>query len=309
MITYWKYSEHLSEISSYEKNCWVNVNNPSREEINEVSEKFNVPLDLIHDILDVDERPRVELEDDWLLVIIRIPIHHNDNGVPYITIPLGVLISKDTLITITLHKNEIISNIMNLITLKKADANSKANFLINLFLISANWYLKYLKQINFQTNIIEQDLEKSTKNEELHRLLKMEKCLVYFITSLKSNESLLTKLKNLKFHNLGEYDEDLLEDAMIDYRQAVDVANIYSDILSSMMDAFASVISNNLNIIMKQLTFITIFLMIPNLIASYFGMNILNYFENNSFAFIIIILLSLTVSTLGLMLFRKKKWF
>lgn len=309
MITYWKYSDNLSQIDNYEQNCWVNVNNPSREEITEISETFNVPLDLIHDILDVDERPRVELEDDWLLVIIRIPIHYNDNGVPYITIPLGVLISNDTLITITLHKNEIISNVMSLITLNKADVKNKSNFLINLFLISSTWYLRYLKQINFQTNVIEQDLEKSTKNEELHRLLKMEKCLVYFITSLKSNEILLTKLKNFKFHNLGEYDEDLLEDAMIENKQAVDVANIYSDILSGMMDAFASVISNNLNIIMKQLTSITILLMIPTLIASLFGMNIPNHMEKNPWAFFGIFSFSLILSIFGLILFRKKKWF
>lgn len=309
MISYWKYSENLYQIDNYEPNCWVNVNNPSREEIEEISEKYNVPLDLIHDILDVDERPRIEIEDDWSLIIIRIPIHHNDNGVPYITIPLGILISKETLITITLHKNEVISNVMSLITLNKADVKNKSNFLIYLFLISSTWYLRYLKQINFQTNVIEQDLEKSTKNEELHRLLKMEKCLVYFITSLKSNEILLTKLKNFKFHNLGEYDEDLLEDAMIENKQAVDVANIYSDILSGMMDAFASVISNNLNIIMKQLTSITILLMIPTLIASLFGMNIPNHLEKNPWAFFSIFSFSLLLSILGLLLFRKKKWF
>jgi magnesium transporter len=159
------------------------------------------------------------------------------------------------------------------------------NFILKLFLRSATTYLRYLKQINQQTALIEQDLEKSIRNKELNKLLKMEKCLVFFITSLKANELILEKLRNSRKNTISEINEDLLEDATIENKQALDMAQIYSDIQSGMMDAFASVISNNLNVVMKQLTLISIILMIPTLIASLYGMNVPNYLESHNWAF------------------------
>ena len=169
-------------------------------------------------------------------------------------------------------------------------------------------YLRYLKQINQQTATIEQDLEKSIKNRELNKLLKMEKCLVFFITSIKANEIVLAKLRNSK-KITTEINEDLLEDAIIENKQALEMAQIYSDIQSGMMDAFASVISNNLNVVMKQLTIVSILLMIPTLIASFFGMNVPNFFETSGNAFLIIAVTSLALSFLGVVVLRKRHWF
>jgi len=183
------------------------------------------------------------------------------------------------------------------------------NFILKLFLRSASTYMRYLKQINQQTNMIEQDLEKSIRNKELNKLLKMEKCLVYFITSLKANELILAKLRTSRKNNISEVNEDLLEDAMIENKQALDMAQIYSDIQSGMMDAFASVISNNLNVVMKQLTLISIILMIPTLIASLYGMNVPNYLENAGWAFPAILGFSGLTAYVGVYFFRKRKWF
>jgi magnesium transporter len=182
------------------------------------------------------------------------------------------------------------------------------NFILRLFLRSGNLYLRYLKQINQMTSAIEQDLEISIKNKELNKLLKMEKCLVYFITSIKANEMVLAKLRNSR-RITTELNEDLLEDAIIENKQALEMAEIYSDIQSGMMDAFASVISNNLNVVMKQLTLISIILMIPTLIVSIFGMNVPNFMEHSNWSLPAIIFGSLFLSFLGVILFRKRQWF
>jgi magnesium transporter len=189
-----------------------------------------------------------------------------------------------------------------------SQVTDEINFILRLSLRSGKIYLKYLKEVNRMTAAIEQDLEKSIKNRELNQLLRMEKCLVYFITSIKANEIILAKLRNLK-KITTEINEDLLEDAMIENKQALEMAQIYSDIQSGMMDAFASVISNNLNVVMKQLTLISIILMIPTLIASIFGMNVPNYLENSMWAMPSIIVFSLVLSIIGVLSFRKRHWF
>ena len=182
------------------------------------------------------------------------------------------------------------------------------NFILRLFVRNGNTFLRYLKEINQQTSVIEKDLEESIKNSELNKLLKMEKCLVYFITSIKANEIVLAKLHHSK-KIVGEINEDMFEDAKIENKQALEMAQIYSDILSGMMDAFASIISNNLNIVMKQLTLISILLMIPTLIASIFGMNVPNFIEDSHWAMPSIIIVSLFISVIGVFLFRKRRWF
>lgn len=310
MIKYFKSLGGYIEISNPEKECWVNVTTPSSAELNFLNEKFNIPEDILQDILDIDERPRLEYDDDWSLIIIRIPVKNNNNSVPFSTIPLGIFITNNYTITVCSRDNEILPSIKpSLYRNPYNKVNDNINFIISLFHKSASIYLKYLKFINQQTTIIEKDLEKSVKNKELNKLLKMEKCLVYFITSLKSNEIVLAKFRNSKRMSLNEINEDFLEDASIEIRQALDMAQIYSDIQSGMMDAFASVISNNLNIVMKQLTSISIILMIPTLIASIYGMNVINYFENFKFAFPVILIGSITMSYLGIYFFRRKKWF
>ncbi len=297
------------EIPKVEKGCWINIVAPTEKEIQRIADNFRLPLDVINDILDVDERPRVEFDDDWSLVIMRIPVENTNNGVPYYTIPLGIFISKDFTVTLSLQDNEVLPLNEPLPFREHYNKTTDViNFILRLFLRSGNLYMRYLKHINRMTALIEQDLEKSIKNRELNKLLKMEKCLVYFITSLKANEIVLAKIRNSK-RIVSEINEDLLEDALIENKQALEMAQIYSDIQSGMMDAFASVISNNLNVVMKQLTSISIILMIPTLIASIFGMNVPNFMEKSVFALPVIIVGSLFLSFLGVLLFRKKQWF
>jgi magnesium transporter len=306
MITYWTYNNGFTAVETFQKNDWISVTNPTEDEIEFLTRKLKVPAEELNDILDVDERARSEMDESWFTIIIRIPISNPQNGIPYTTIPLGILISNNLIITICQSKNELIPA---LIRNRKIDFNNKANFVMQIFLQVANLYMHYLKLINIQVADIEKDLEKSTRNEELHKMLRMEKCLVYFMTSLKSNDILLAKLRNTKFIKSLELDEDLVEDVIIENKQAIEMANIYSDIQSGMMDAFASVISNNLNVVMKQVAIITIILMIPTFIASLYGMNVPNNFENNPWGFALVLLICLAGASIGVLLFRRKNWF
>jgi len=310
MITYWQIiANGLAPIQEYKNDCVINAVAPTSQEIGILKTTFNVPDDIISDILDVDERSRIEFEDDQLIIILRIPVHAQTNGIPFTTIPLGLVVNPDNILVICLNENRVLSEFFNHQSRKKLNIQNRVDFILTIFLHSTNIFLRYLKQINNQTNQVEQDLERSIRNEELQKLLKLEKCLVYFTTSLRSNDFLLAKLRNSKFIQKNEFTEDLLEDVMIENRQAIEMANIYSDIQSGMMDAFASVISNNLNVIMKRLTSISIILMIPTLIASLYGMNMPNALENKSYAFAFIIVISALFSSLGILLFRKKNWF
>jgi magnesium transporter len=309
MIRIFKSFGGYSEIEDLQKGCWVNTTNPTPDEIQKLTEEFGLPTEIINDILDQDERPRVEFDEEWTLIIIRIPVKSSKQGVPFYTIPLGIFVSEDFTLTFCLQDNEVLP-------IEKPspyqgnyrEVGDNINFILRLFLRTGSFYLKYLKQINQITNAIEQDLEQSIKNKELNKLLKMEKCLVYFITSIKANEIVLAKLKNSR-RITTEINEDLLEDAFIENKQALEMAQIYSDIQSGMMDAFASVISNNLNVVMKQLTLISIILMIPTLIASIFGMNVPNFMEEANWALPAIIGGSLLLSVIGVLVFRKRQWF
>ncbi len=309
MLTIWKQKHHLIEIDTIERNCWINVTDPTPEEIERLINEFRVPADFINDILDVDERSRTEAEGRWMMIIIRIPVFRTDSTVPYITVPLGILISPHSIITICLHENDVIRSILYPVKAKAINLENKINFVLEIFHRSSSLYLHYLKDINLRTNIIERDLERSTKNKELQSLMRMEKCLVFFITSLKSNELLLQKLQRSRYASSPELDEDLLADVVIEIKQAIEMSQIYSDIQAGLMDAFASVISNNLNIVMKQLTSITIILMIPTLIASLYGMNVPNFFEDSKYGFILIVLGSFLISIIGVWIFRKKNLF
>jgi len=308
MVKMYKTFGGYHEISEPEKGCWINIIKPNEKEINYISDKFDVPADVITDILDVDEVSRVEFEDEWTLIILRIPVEVQNNGVPFITIPLGVFMKDEFTLTICSQDNEILpfdkpSPFKN----HYKNITDKMNFVLRLFHRSATWYLKYLKSIKQMSNAIEYDLEKSIKNKELIELLNLEKSLVYFTTSLKANIIVSNKLINSK-KITTEINEDWFEEAMIENKQALEMAQIYSDIQSGMMDAFASVISNNMNEVMKQLTFISIILMIPTLIASIFGMNIPNYMEKSNFALPAVLVVSLLLSYIGVVLIRKRRW-
>ncbi|MBN2523652.1 MAG: magnesium transporter CorA family protein [Bacteroidales bacterium] len=309
MIKIFKTFGGYIEIPILQKGCWINVIQPTPDEIQRLSKDFQLPGDTINDILDVDERPRIEFDEEWSLIIMRIPIASTNNSVPFHTVPLGIYLAENFTLTLCLQNNEILPlEQSSPFREQYSQITDVINFILRLFLRTGNMYLKYLKQINQMTGLIEQDLERSIKNKELNKLLKMEKCLVYFITSIKANDIVLARLKNSK-KIITEINEDLLEDAFIENKQALEMAQIYSDIQSGMMDAFASVISNNLNVVMKQLTLISIILMIPTLIASIFGMNVPNFMENSSLALPSIIVFSLLFSFLGVIIFRRRQWF
>ncbi|NLD62686.1 MAG: magnesium transporter CorA family protein [Bacteroidales bacterium] len=308
MITYWQMIPNgLLPLNSFEKGCIVNVTDPTPAELGILKTTLKVPEDFLADILDVDERSRMEVEDDTLLMIYRIPYQNQSNGIPFTTIPLGLVLDKNSLVIICQRNNEVLEDFFSR-SGKGITIETKIDLILHLFLRTTMFYHRYLKQINNQTAMIEQDLEKSTRNQELHRLLKMEKCLVYFTTSLRSNEMMMLKLKNSKWIRDYEFSSDLLEEATIENRQAIEMAKIYSDIQSGMMDAFASVISNNLSIVMKSLTIVTIILMVPTLVASFYGMNVPNMLENNMMAFWLILGGSLILSFLGVLLLRRMKW-
>lgn len=309
MIKIFKTFGGYIEIPEPAHGCWVNVTNPSQNEIKQIEDEFGMPVDLVNDILDVDERSRIEFEDDWTLIIMRIPVvPKNNDGVPFHTIPLGIFITENLTLTLCSQDNDILP-IGQPTPLREQyrQISDNINFILRLFLRAGNLYLTYLKQINQMTNLIEQDLVKSIKNKELNQLLKMEKCLVYFITSIKANEIVLTRLKISK-KITTEINEDLLEDAIIENKQALEMAQIYSNIQSSMMKTFSSIISNNLNIVMKQLTLISIIMMVPTLVASIFGMNVPNFMENTLWAMPVIIFGSILIVSSFVVAFKKQQW-
>lgn len=309
MITYWETGNTFTRLNEYQPNCWVNAQELTIEEVESLISDFKVPRDFIMDVLDIDERSRMEIEDDQTLVILRIPLSNQNNGIPFTTVPLGIILSENQIITVCSRRNEIIPTLFKRVNENKITIINQFDYVLRIFLISAIWFLQFLKEINIQTALIEKDLETATKNKELHRLLHMEKCLVFFITSLKSNEMVLSKMRIGRNLQRLVHDEDLMEDVVIETKQALEMANVYSDIQSGMMDAFASVISNNLNVIMKQLTSITIILMIPTLVASLYGMNVPNNFEGSHLAFAYILAISVILSLVGIFLFKWKNWF
>lgn len=301
-------NEGFAERTVWQNDCWINVEVPTPQDNQYLLNDLQIPEAFLSDIQDVDERPRMEQEDGWTLMILRIPYRDTESDIPYITVPLGMVMKEHYFVTVCHYYTDMVPDFIHYMQRKKLEVNGNWDLLFRLFLSSSVWYLKYLKQINNQSRAVEKELEKSIQNAELQRLLKIEKSLVFFITSMRGNDNLLIKLKNLK-NQRQFFDTDLVEDVEIELRQAQDSARIYSDILSGTMDAFASVISNNLNIIMKRMTAISVLLMIPTLIASLYGMNVENSFEQSKYGFIVIVMISIIFSALGFWTFKRKKWF
>lgn len=308
MITYYKNNNGFVQTEASQDNCWINVVCPTKEETKHLLNDLQIPKDFYSDIEDIDERPRIEIENDWTLIILRVPFKSDDAKLPFNTTPLGLMFKDDVFISLCFQKTDILPDFILYTKRKKISVNNHYDFVLKLLLSSSVWFLKHLKQINQRIKLAEDNLEKSIQNEELQALLQIEKCLVFFMTSLKGNDVLFRRLKNLKNYK-DTFDPDLLEDVEIELRQAEETTNIYSNILTGMMDAYASVISNNLNVIMKRLTSISIILMIPTVIASLYGMNVPNNLENNPFGFWIILFISLLISVFGVFLFKKKNLF
>ena len=275
MIAYYKtVNGRVRPRDEFEEGCWVNVVNPDEREINSLIHQFSLEQDFIRAALDEEESSRIEAEDGNTLIILDAPVaERQKDEVSDYTLPLGILVTPSCVITVSLRENAILSEFAEGVV-KGVQTNLKTQFVLRLMLRVAQRFLQFLKQIDKLSSSLEKQLRKSMKNKELINLLDVEKSLVYFSTSLKSDETTLEKLMRGKYIKLYEDDQDLLEDVLIEIKQSIEMSSIYLNILSGTMDAFASVISNNLNIVMKVLASVTIVISIPNIIAGFYGMNV-----------------------------------
>lgn len=293
-------TNEFQEIKEFKKGAWINLVNPSENEIKKVCENVQIQEDFIRDALDFEEKARIDQEDDdnTILFVVDVPVTEKgeEGEVIYSTMPLGMIVVRDDFfITVSLRKNKIIEPFEKR-KIKNFQTYKKTRFIFQILYLNSSFYLNYLKQINKETEIAEYILKNSMRNKELLRMLTLEKGLVYFTTSLKSNELVMEKTLRGKIIKLYEEDEEILEDAITENRQSIEMAQIYNNILSGTMDAYASIISNNLNGVMKTLTSITIILAVPTMISSFWGMNVGLPLQDNPFGFIVMISISIILT-------------
>lgn len=302
-------TNETKKVTKYEKGSWINLIAPNEEEIKSVCENLKIQDNFIRYALDAEEKARIDIEEDdnTILFIIDVPIREkDDDNLIYSTMPIGIIFVRDDyIITVSLKQNDIIQNLTRN-KMKNIFTYKKSRFLLQLLYSNSSLYLTLLKKINKETEIAESVLKNSMKNKALLKLLSLEKSLVYFTTSLKSNEVVMEKTMKGKIIKLYEEDEDILDDAIIENKQAIEMAKIYSDILNGTMDAYASIISNNLNRVMKYLTSITIILAIPTMVASYWGMNVPVPFQNEPWGFAVIFVFSIIIAVITTVWLEKK---
>jgi magnesium transporter len=308
MISYWKCKDGFREIHQWKSGCWVKVSNPTAEELAVLKERFAVP-DFTHDAEDIEERPRVDHENNWTLVFIRIPNRSidEDGETMFTTAPMAVLIRDDVFITVNYFENEVLDDFISWSQRRHLNSCKGYDLLLSLMLSTSVWYLKYLKQMNTMMSAAEERLEQKMDNDELMRTMGLSKFLIYFITSLKGNMTVLARLKK-RLRTLP-HDEDLFEDVEIETQQALDTTSIYNDILERQQETYSSVIGNNLNRIMKTLTVVTILLMIPTVVAGYYGMNVPNGLESRWVGFPLAVIISLLLMAIGYAFIRHSKFF
>mgnify|MGYP000812813770 FL=1 len=313
MVKIFKTAESgVLQIENFEHGCWVAMTNPTAEELHEVATRYDIDATDMRAPLDEEERSRIDVEDNYTLILVDIPtIEERNEKDWYGTIPLSIVLCNDTIITVCLEDTPVLTAFMDG-RVRNFYTHMKTRFIFQILYRNATLYLNYLRIIDRRSDSIEQKLHEATRNKELIELLELEKSLVFFTTSLKANEIVLEKL--LKFSAIKKYpeDEDLIEDVIVENKQAIEMANIYSGILNGTMDTFASVISNNQNSVMKFLTTITIVLSIPTMIASFYGMNVKSFsmpFADSEWGFPIVIGISLIISLIIAFIFRKKDLF
>ena len=309
MFSYWKCKEGFEEIHQWKSGCWVKVKDPTAEDLALLQERFAAPLDFIDDAQDIEERPRVDHEDNWLLVFLRVPCKRIDQHgeTHFSTAPLAVLIRDDVFITVSYYEGEVLDDFIRWSKRRRMNTCKGYDLLLSLMLSTSVWYLKYLKQMNAMMNAAELRLEEKMDNDELMRMMGLGKFLIYFITSLKGNATVLARLK-MRLRTLP-HDRDLLEDVEIETQQALDTAEIYSNILERQQETYSSVIGNNLNRIMKTLTVVTILLMIPTVVAGYYGMNVPNGMENWWLGFPFALAVSLVLMACCYLFMRHSRFF
>ena len=306
MKTYWNTQGGLSQIDEWQPNCWIQMTCPTEEDQQILEEEYKIPDYFLSDISDTDERARYEYDDGWMLIILRIPyVKEVRSRTPYTTVPLGIIHKRDVTITVCYYETNMMIDFVSYQQKRGVGFTDYVDMIFRLFLSSAVWYLKRLKQISMLIEKAKRNLDREVNNESLIGLSRLQDSLTYFNTSIRGNENLLQKLK-FKLQ-IDELDADLIEDVNIEMTQARETTSIYSNILESTMDTYQSIINNNMNTIMRTLTSATIILMLPPLVASFFGMNLINGMENSPVGFIVAIILSVGISVICLFIFRHKR--
>ena len=308
MLTIYKSTERgLETVPDIADGCWVHVITPGPEEISRL-ESLGVPPDFLTHAPDLDERPRTERDDGGLLIVLHFPYAQGPAAdIPFITVPLSIILTEKLIVTIAPLATGVMQkfaagNVRGLSTAKKT------RFVLHLLWHIANQYLVQLREINAAVDAVEDRLQRSLRNREVMELLKYQKSLVYFTTALKSNELVLGRLQRGHLLQLYPEDDELLDDVLIEVRQAIEMTSISEDILSQMMDAFASIISNNLNVVLKFLASVTILLSVPTLIASLYGMNVDLPLDEHPLAFALILAVSVAISLIVVVVFWRKDW-
>jgi magnesium transporter len=311
---YFKEKGRLNEIEQPQPGCWVNITPPfSQEELEEAAQRFDVPIDFLTDSLDIDERSRYEIEEEARLILVNTPILNpteEENDAIYITVPIGIILAEENVITITSSENPVLQRFLDG-KVKNFDPVDETLFILQILEHNVYRFLTCLKKLDLKRNLIEQELYHSSRNRELKQLLSIEKSLVYFLNSLSANDLLNLKMKRIDFLSIRDDEDktDIFEGIVIDNGQALEMANVYSNILSGTMDTYASIISNNMNVTIHRLTLVTIFIAVPTLIASFYGMNVPLPFGQSKYAVYFIITLALLISLLLAWYFQRKRLF
>jgi len=306
MKTFWNTQGGLAQLTEWQPNCWIQVTCPTEDDQHQLEEQFNIPDYFLSDISDTDERARYEYDDGWMLIILRIPyVKEIRSRTPYTTVPLGIIHKRDVTITVCYYETNMLIDFVSFQQKRGVGFTDYVDMIFRLFLSSAVWYLKRLKQINMLIDKAKRNLDREVNNESLIGLSRLQDSLTYFQTSIRGNETLLSKLK-FKLQ-IDELDADLIEDVNIEMTQARETTSIYSDILESTMDTYQSIINNNMNQVMRTLTSVTIIMMFPTLIASLFGMNLINGMEEKPWGFVFALIISVLVSIGCWLFFRTKR--
>lgn len=308
MLNIYKTTENgLETLGAIVNGAWVNAVSPTPDEMEKLV-NWGMEMDYIHYSLDQDEMPRMERDEDYTFILLRIPVHQPESDIPYNTVPLGIMILGNKMITVCRYDSDIFKPLTNG-KYRHLKTGKRYRLTLYIFLETAMRYLNLLREINRATEAVEDRLQKSTQNRELLELLKFQKSLTYFATALRANEVMMERVQKTQLFNYYAEDQDLLEDVLTENQQAIQMTSIYAEILSSMMDAFASIISNNLNVVMKALAALTIILNVPTIVASFYGMNVALPGEGHPFAFLSVIGLSLGLTALATIIFYKRNWF
>ncbi len=306
MKTFWNTKGGLHTINEWEPNCWMQITCPTEEDRKMLEERFEIPDYFLSDISDTDERARYEYDDGWMLIILRIPyVKEVRSRTPYTTVPLGIIHKRDVTITVCYYETNMMIDFVSFQQRRGEGFVDYVDMIFRMFLSSAVWYLKRLKQINLLIDKAKRDMDHNVDNSSLISLSRLQDSLTYFLTAIRGNETLLQKLR-FKLQ-VDELDADLIEDVNIEMSQARETARIYSEILDSTMETYRGIINNNMNTVMRTLTSVSIILMFPTLISSLFGMNLVNGMEDSLFGFPIALAISLVVSVGSWAFLRFKK--